>query len=117
MSLIGVVFASMSSGLGELCYLALSSHYKKYSFYSLFNTLHYLCRSSIAAWSSGTGGAGLIGSLAYALLTEPKMLFALSPKNALLSMLIVPAIFVIAYVSSKFNLLGIFSWKFITFLY
>lgn len=81
MSLVGVVFASASSGLGEICYLALSSHYKK---------------TSIAAWSSGTGGAGLIGALAYALLTQPE-LFGLSPTNALLCMLIVPAIFAVTY--------------------
>jgi hypothetical protein len=44
MSLIGVVFASMSSGLGELCYLALSSHYKKYSFsFYSFNLIHFFC--------------------------------------------------------------------------
>nr|CAD2170176.1 unnamed protein product [Meloidogyne enterolobii] len=56
-SLFGVVLAALGSGLGEICYLALSSHYSK---------------STIASWSSGTGGAGISGALAYAILTEPK---------------------------------------------
>lgn len=30
MSLVGVVFASISSGFGDVCYLALASHYDKY---------------------------------------------------------------------------------------
>ncbi|KAL3097251.1 hypothetical protein niasHT_029795 [Heterodera trifolii] len=81
LSLIGIIFASFGSGLGENFLLALSSHYK---------------RSTIAAWSSGTGGAGIVGSVAYAALTEPK-LFGLSPRNALLSMLIVPITFALAY--------------------
>ncbi|KAE9550294.1 hypothetical protein FO519_006484 [Halicephalobus sp. NKZ332] len=81
MSLTGVVFAAMGSGLGEITYLSLSSHFP---------------RSMISAWSSGTGGAGIVGSLAYAGLTEPH--FAnLSPKNACLVMLVVPVIFAIAY--------------------
>ncbi|KAE9548437.1 hypothetical protein FO519_008352 [Halicephalobus sp. NKZ332] len=81
MSLSGVVFASAGSGLGEITYLALSSHFP---------------RSVISSWSSGTGGAGIVGSLAYAGLTEPH-LANLSPKNACLVMLIVPIIFAIAY--------------------
>uniref|UniRef100_A0A915ML14 Battenin n=1 Tax=Meloidogyne javanica TaxID=6303 RepID=A0A915ML14_MELJA len=80
-SLFGVVLAAMGSGLGEICYLALSSHYSK---------------STIASWSSGTGGAGIAGALAYAILTEPKF-FDMSPRNALLVMLIVPIIFAITY--------------------
>ena len=48
----------------------------------------------ISAWSSGTGGAGIIGSLAYAGLTEPH-LANLAPKTALLVMLIVPILFAI----------------------
>uniref|UniRef100_A0A915NX16 Battenin n=1 Tax=Meloidogyne floridensis TaxID=298350 RepID=A0A915NX16_9BILA len=80
-SLFGVVLAALGSGLGEICYLALSSHYSK---------------STIASWSSGTGGAGIAGALAYAILTEPKF-FDMSPRNALLVMLIVPIIFAITY--------------------
>jgi battenin len=29
MSLVGVTFAALSSGLGDICYLALASHYDK----------------------------------------------------------------------------------------
>ncbi|KAK6049748.1 CLN3 protein [Cooperia oncophora] len=67
MSLAGVCFASLGSGIGEISYLALASHYPAIA---------------IAAWSSGTGGAGLIGSFSYALLTEPSM-GNLQPKVAL----------------------------------
>uniref|UniRef100_A0A914E016 Battenin n=1 Tax=Acrobeloides nanus TaxID=290746 RepID=A0A914E016_9BILA len=81
MSLSGVILASAGAGLGELSYLALSSHFSN---------------NMISAWSSGTGGAGIFGSLAYAGLTEPH-LADLSPKTALLVMLIVPIIFAIAY--------------------
>ncbi|KAI6231355.1 Battenin [Aphelenchoides besseyi] len=81
MSLLGVVFAAAGSGLGESCYLSLSSHYS---------------RHTISAWSSGTGGAGIVGSLAYAGLTEPKLAH-LSPRTTLLAMLIVPVVFCLTY--------------------
>ncbi|MCJ1467298.1 battenin CLN3 protein [Pseudocyphellaria aurata] len=50
----GVVLASISSGLGELSFLALTHFYGPFS---------------LAAWGSGTGGAGLIGTGTYALAT------------------------------------------------
>ncbi|VDK77229.1 unnamed protein product [Onchocerca ochengi] len=81
MSLTGVVFASLSSGLGEITYLALTPYFTK---------------NTISTWSSGTGGAGIIGALAYAALTEPHFL-NLSPKTTLLIMLIVPLIFSLTY--------------------
>ncbi|CAK5082663.1 unnamed protein product [Meloidogyne enterolobii] len=101
-SLFGVVLAALGSGLGEICYLALSSHYSK---------------STIASWSSGTGGAGISGALAYAILTEPKF-FDMSPRNALLVMLVVPIIFAITYWSlltpvlsvHRINLFKISTW-------
>ncbi|ETN86245.1 CLN3 protein [Necator americanus] len=43
-------------------------------------------------WSSGTGGAGIIGAMTYAVLTDPLMLH-LSPQTALYSMLIIPLMF------------------------
>ncbi|PIO77206.1 CLN3 protein [Teladorsagia circumcincta] len=46
----------------------------------------------ISMWSSGTGGAGIVGAMTYAVLTDPLMLH-LSPNTALYSMLIVPLIF------------------------
>uniref|UniRef100_A0A1I7W0E6 Battenin n=1 Tax=Loa loa TaxID=7209 RepID=A0A1I7W0E6_LOALO len=81
MSLTGVVFASVSSGLGEITYLSLTPYFTK---------------NTISTWSSGTGGAGIIGALTYAVLTEPHFL-NLSPKISLLIMLVVPLMFSLAY--------------------
>uniref|UniRef100_A0A915DWW9 Battenin n=2 Tax=Ditylenchus dipsaci TaxID=166011 RepID=A0A915DWW9_9BILA len=55
MGLTGVVFASIGAGLGEVSYLSLSSHFHS---------------DTISSWSSGTGGAGIVGSLAFAVLTD-----------------------------------------------
>ena len=52
--LAGIVLANISSGAGEVNFLALT---------------HYYGPFSLAAWGSGTGGAGLIGAGAYALAT------------------------------------------------
>ena len=43
----GIVFASLSSGAGELSFLGLT---------------HYYGHMSLAAWGSGTGAAGLVGA-------------------------------------------------------
>ncbi|KAG0301453.1 battenin CLN3 protein [Dissophora globulifera] len=53
--LIGVMMASLSSGLGELTFLMLSSFYRL---------------QMVSAWSSGTGGAGLLGALLFLALTS-----------------------------------------------
>lgn len=58
------------------------------NFYNYFE--HY--SRVVTAWSSGTGGAGILGAFAYASLTDSHML-AMSPRAALLTMLFVPAIF------------------------
>ncbi|KAI1726848.1 CLN3 protein [Ditylenchus destructor] len=79
--LIGVVFASIGAGLGELSYLSLSSHFHS---------------DTISYWSSGTGGAGIAGSLAFAVLTDRRLL-DLSPKSALLAMLVVPFVLLLTY--------------------
>jgi len=55
MRLVGVMMASLSSGLGELTFLMLSSFYRL---------------QMVSAWSSGTGGAGLLGSLLFLALTS-----------------------------------------------
>ncbi|VDM18465.1 unnamed protein product [Wuchereria bancrofti] len=47
------------------------------------------CSNVVGTWSSGTGGAGIFGSFAYAMLTDIHML-GLTSRNALLLMLIVP---------------------------
>eukprot|EP01129_Flabellula_baltica_P006069 TRINITY_DN2241_c0_g1_i3.p1 TRINITY_DN2241_c0_g1~~TRINITY_DN2241_c0_g1_i3.p1 ORF type:complete len:320 (-),score=49.91 TRINITY_DN2241_c0_g1_i3:14-973(-) len=49
-SLSGIVLASLSSGFGEITFMALSSFYDK---------------SVVSLYSSGTGGAGIFGSLIY----------------------------------------------------
>lgn len=81
LALFGVVLASFGSGLGEISYLALSSNYPS---------------TVVASWSSGTGGAGLIGASAYALLTDSKLL-AISPKHTMFIMLTLPALFSVSY--------------------
>ncbi|XP_026567896.1 battenin isoform X1 [Pseudonaja textilis] len=77
-SLLGVVLASISSGLGEITFLALTS---------FFNS------AVVSAWSSGTGGAGLIGALSYLGLTQA----GLTPQDTLLFMTIVPVIMLASY--------------------
>ncbi|CAJ0564455.1 unnamed protein product, partial [Mesorhabditis spiculigera] len=80
-ALTGVVLASFASGLGEISYLSLASNFKN---------------DVVSAWSSGTGGAGIFGALAYAVLTDPYLL-GFTPRNALLSMLLMPAVFALTY--------------------
>uniref|UniRef100_A0A0B8RSG0 Battenin n=1 Tax=Philothamnus irregularis TaxID=1899461 RepID=A0A0B8RSG0_9SAUR len=77
-SLLGVVLASISSGLGEITFLALTS---------FFNS------AVVSSWSSGTGGAGLIGALSYLGLTQA----GLTPQDTLLFMTIVPVIMLGSY--------------------
>ncbi|XP_053219925.1 battenin isoform X2 [Podarcis raffonei] len=77
-SLAGVVLASISSGLGEITFLALTSFFDS---------------AVVSAWSSGTGGAGLLGALSYLGLTEA----GLSPQHTLLLMTIVPVIMQASY--------------------
>jgi battenin len=52
--ILGISLASFSSGLGELSFLGLT---------------HFYGHFSLAAWGSGTGGAGLIGAGAYVVAT------------------------------------------------
>ncbi|EYC39589.1 hypothetical protein Y032_0650g1134 [Ancylostoma ceylanicum] len=77
MALLGVIVASWGSGLGEISYLALASYFDS---------------KVVSMWSSGTGGAGIIGAMAYAVLTDPLMLH-FTPRIALYCMLIIPLIF------------------------
>ncbi|XP_076997477.1 battenin isoform X2 [Tamandua tetradactyla] len=77
-SLSGVVLASISSGLGEITFLSLTAFYP---------------RAVISWWSSGTGGAGLLGALSYLGLTQA----GLSPQHTLLSMLGIPTLLLVSY--------------------
>ena len=75
----GVVLASSSSGIGELSFLALTHFYGKFS---------------LAAWGSGTGGAGLIGAGAYALATTS---MGLSSKNTLFASAFLPIVMLTSF--------------------
>lgn len=77
--LFGVVMASLSSGGGELSFLGLT---------------HYYGPSSLAAWSSGTGGAGLAGAGLYMLFTTT---IGLSVKTTLIVSAVLPSIMLISF--------------------
>lgn len=71
--------ASLSSGGGELSFLGLT---------------HYYGPFSLAAWGSGTGGAGLIGAGLYVLLTST---IGLSVKTSLLASAFLPVIMLLSF--------------------
>ncbi|KAF9738145.1 battenin CLN3 protein [Paraphaeosphaeria minitans] len=75
----GVMLASLSSGGGELSFLGLT---------------HYYGHFALASWGSGTGGAGLIGAGAYAVLTNS---LHVSPRNALLAFSFLPVIMLVSF--------------------
>ncbi|TVY47519.1 Protein btn-1, partial [Lachnellula occidentalis] len=77
--LFGVALASMSSGGGESTFLGLT---------------HYYGPFSLAAWGSGTGGAGLIGSGLYVFLTGT---LGLSVRTTLLTCACLPFIMLVAF--------------------
>lgn len=77
MSFLGVVCAALGSGLGEITFLAYSSH---------FDT------DVISTWSSGTGGAGVLGAFSYAAMAS-----VLTPETTLLVMLCVPVLLAISF--------------------
>lgn len=75
----GVVLASLSSGGGELSFLGLTHFYGPFS---------------LAAWGSGTGGAGLFGAGAYAVATTS---LGLGVQKTLLWSSGLPAVMLIAF--------------------
>lgn len=77
--LVGVVLASLSSGGGELSFLGMT---------------HYYGHFSLAAWGSGTGGAGLAGAGLYVLLTTT---LGFSVTNSLLASAFLPVIMLVAF--------------------
>ncbi|XP_029363967.1 battenin isoform X2 [Echeneis naucrates] len=77
-SILGVIFASISSGLGELSFLSLTV---------------FFSRDVLGGWGSGTGGAGVAGALLYSLFTQ----VGLSPQVTLLIMLVVPFAMLMTY--------------------
>ncbi len=77
--MVGVVLASLSSGGGELSFLGLT---------------HYYGHFSLAAWGSGTGGAGLFGAGLYVLLTST---LGFTVKDSLLASASLPSIMLLAF--------------------
>ncbi|KAL9031381.1 MAG: hypothetical protein Q9196_000598 [Gyalolechia fulgens] len=75
----GVILASLSSGAGELSFLGLS---------------HYYGSSSLAAWGSGTGAAGLVGAGAYAIATTT---LGLNVKATLLASAFLPVLMLLSF--------------------
>jgi battenin len=75
----GIVLASLSSGGGELSFVGLT---------------HFYGQTSLAAWGSGTGGAGLVGAGMYALLTTG---FGLSVRGTLLASAFLPVVMLVAF--------------------
>lgn len=77
--LTGIILASLSSGGGELSFLALT---------------HYYGQLSLASWGSGTGGAGLVGASAYVIATTT---FGLSVPTSMLLFSFLPAVMLLAF--------------------
>ena len=77
--MIGVIIASLSSGGGELSFLGLT---------------HYYGPFSLAAWGSGTGGAGLVGAGLYVLLTTT---IGFTVQNSLLASAFLPLIMAVSF--------------------
>ena len=77
--LIGIVFGSLSCGVGEATFLAMT---------------HFYGQSSLAAWGSGTGGAGLVGAGLYFLFTS---IIGLTVKTSLLASSFLPVIMLISF--------------------
>ncbi|CAG5133749.1 unnamed protein product [Candidula unifasciata] len=79
LSILGIVCASIAGGLGEITFLSLTTFYHV---------------NVVSMWSSGTGGAGVLGALAYAGFTTA----GLSPRNTLLVMIVVPVMMMATYI-------------------
>ncbi|KAK3989625.1 batten's disease protein Cln3 [Cladorrhinum sp. PSN332] len=77
--MVGVVLASFSSGGGELSFLGLT---------------HYYGHMSLAAWGSGTGGAGLVGAGLYVAMTD---WIGMSVKSSLLVSALLPGFMLVAF--------------------
>ncbi|KAJ1922067.1 battenin CLN3 protein [Tieghemiomyces parasiticus] len=77
--LCGVILASAASGLGELSFLMLTS---------------YFAPTVVSAWASGTGGAGVTGSLSFLAFTT---WFGLSTPTTLRTVSILPPLILLFY--------------------
>ena len=79
LKMVGVMLASLSSGGGELSFLGLT---------------HYYGHFSLAAWGSGTGGAGLVGAAAYVIATTT---LGLSVRTSLLAFSFLPVVMLVTF--------------------
>ncbi|KAI0010101.1 Batten's disease protein Cln3 [Xylariaceae sp. FL0662B] len=75
----GVIFASLSSGAGELSFLSMT---------------HFYGHMSLAAWGSGTGAAGLVGAGLYVMLTD---WIGFSVKNSLMTSAFLPVVMLVSF--------------------
>lgn len=98
-TLLGIILASASSGLGEVTFLQLTHHQTQQQ-YTLLNNRRGNDNSNKAlnGWSSGTGGAGLIGSFCYLFLTS---IYHISVSVSLLCFAVLPIGFLLYF---KFHL-------------
>lgn len=76
---VGIILASLSAGGGELSFVGLT---------------HYYGPFSLAAWSSGTGAAGLVGAGAYAIATSA---LNISVHVTLFASALLPSVMAIAF--------------------
>ncbi|TMW42773.1 hypothetical protein DOY81_012148, partial [Sarcophaga bullata] len=73
MAILGIVFTSASGGIGEAKFMSYSSYFNK---------------NVVSTWSSGTGAAGVVGSISYACLRS----LNISDRDTLLLMLFSPVL-------------------------
>ena len=81
LTFMGVMCASVSSSFGEITFLSLSTLYDRVL--------------ALSGWGSGTGAAGVGGSLIYAALTT---LAGVSPRTTILIMLFIPVLMAFSYI-------------------
>ncbi|KAI5955827.1 BTN1 [Candida jiufengensis] len=81
LKILGIMLASLSSGMGEVSFLQLTHYYS-------------INGNSINGWSSGTGAAGLLGSFLFMLMTN---LIGIPVWIVLLIFAIMPSGFLIVY--------------------
>jgi battenin len=81
LTFLGVMCASFSSSFGEITFLSLSTLYDR--------------KLALSGWGSGTGAAGVFGSLSYAALTSA----GVTPRDSILIMLFIPILMAISYIA------------------
>lgn len=94
-AVLGVICTSIALGLGEVTLLSTSAEYNKWvseiprdTRNEIKEFIISIGRRVIKAWSSGTGGAGIFGSLSYASLIA----LGIPPQYTLLLFLVMPVI-------------------------